>query len=295
MFRDPERVFQKDKRGKERIIMKRIGAIICLSMIMILATASVAFGVDSALEVEDTYPQDGATGAAVDNMGVKITFNKDVYSDKNEDANRELCHLIDKHGNEMPTKVVFSKKDRKVVLVLADSQRRTRAKGNTQYAVTIDKGFKAADGSSLGEKCEVKFTTLNPKNSLKVSLGMMAVMGGATIFLAMRETKKAKDPKARKEAEKKAKEKERSKENNPYKVAKKKGKSVEEVVAAREKKKEKQRIADEKRQERIEARADKREEKRKIKNRKYNLKVERPRSISEAGSTYKDKSTFKEE
>jgi hypothetical protein len=275
--------------------MKRIGAIICLSMIMVLAMASVAFGAEDALKVKDTYPKDGAKGAAVDNMGVKITFNKEVYDKKNEEKNKELCRLVDNHGNQMPTKVVFSKKDKNVVLVLADSQRRTRAKGNTQYSVTVDKGFKAADGTTLKDNCEVKFTTLNPKDSLKISIGLMIVMGGATVFLAMRETKKAKDPKAQKEAERKARDKAKAKEKDPYKEAKKKGKSVEEVVAAREKKKEKQRVADEKRQERIEARADKREEKQRQKNRKYNLKVERPRSISEAGSTYKDKMTLKDE
>jgi hypothetical protein len=113
-----------------------------------------------------------------------------------------------------------------------------------------------------------------------VSMGMMVAMIGGMLFFGMRDTKK------KAEEEKNGKKKASYESVNPYKEAKRTGKSVEEIVAEDQKKKEKFE-AKEAKEEAKEAAKRARHEKEEDEGANSNLRVPRPRPISEAGSTYK--------
>jgi len=257
--------------------MKRIGTIICLSIMMIMVTASVlpltgVANAQSKLSVKEIAPKDKETGMALENLGFKVYFNRDVEKKENRKANERLCKITDEKGKEVPSVVIFDPKHKNVMMVLADTQnKKTKIKGETEYTLTIEEGFKGNDGSTMG-KYTSSFKTLNPGTSMKISMGMMALMFGGMIFFAAREKKK--------EQEKDSPKKNTQKKVNPYKVAKETGKSVEEIVAKDEKRKSKEREKAAKERRNYE------KEKEEIPN--GNMRVSKPRPISTVGLKYKE-------
>ena len=256
---------------------KRIGAILALAMILVFAMTITAFGAKSTLEIVNTTPKDGDKGMAIDNMGVKVFFSEEVYDKDNAPGNIGKCHLTDEEGNKVPMQVVFSEEDPTVMLVLADpNNSKTNIKGNTEYTLTIDEGFTAASGNELAKSFDLTFSTLNPRNSMFISMGMMVAMIGGMIFFSMRDAKKKKE-------DDKTKKKTGYEAVNPYKESKRTGKSVDEIVAEEKKKKEKFEAKEAKEA----AKKARHEEENKNEIADGNLRVARPRPISEAGSTYR--------
>ena len=246
---------------------KRIAAILALAMALVFAMAVTAFGTDTALTIDSTTPKDGDTGMAIENMGVKVFFSEPVFDKDNAPGNIGKCSMKDENGEKVPTQVIFSEKEPNVMLVLADPNNvNTKIEGKTEYTLTIEEGFTAASGNVLAKTETVSFTTLNPRNSM---------MGGM-IFFGMRDSKK-------KAEEAKGAKKKTYEPVNPYKEAKRTGKSVDEIVAEEKKKKEKFE-AKEAKEAAKKARHEK-EDKNEIAD--GNLRVSRPRPISEAGSKYK--------
>jgi len=269
--------------------MKRIGVLVC--MILMAAAffipASFAEGNDQAannkndLEVVQTSPEDGAEGVAVDNFSVKIYFNKDVKpkSDKAKKANAKQFVLKSEEGTRIPVKVYYNDEEEGLILVAADvvsADRDHQIKGGDKYILTIKRDFTAADGSKMYQKKDLAFTTLNQQKSMVVYMLLMVLMMGGMVFFTVRSTKRA--------AEKEKEEKKKQAAVNPYKEAKKTGKSVEEIVAKDSKKKRKREEA-EQRQREAEA-AIEAEIIEKIR-RESNKRVSGPRPISAAGSSYK--------
>ena len=127
---------------------------------------------------------------ALENLGFKVYFNRDVEKKENRKANERLCKITDEKGKEVPSVVIFDPKHKNVMMVLADTQnKKTKIKGETEYTLTIEEGFKGNDGSTMG-KYTSSFKTLNPGTSMKISMGMMALMFGGMIFFATKEKKK---------------------------------------------------------------------------------------------------------
>ncbi len=260
--------------------MKKIGIWLSLSLLMVLATAVVSYGAD--FGIEKTTPKDGSSGMAVDNMGVKVFFNQDVYNEKNTKANEEKCKLTDAKGKEIPSKIVFSKKDKHVMLVLADTGDKG-VKGKTEYTLTIEKGFLSSDGEALQKKEEVTFKTLDPKATMTVSMVMMGLMVVGMVFFTSREAKKKAEEGVKKKEEK----------VNPYKVAKETGKSVESVVEKDQKRKAKQKTNQDKvRTNREKQKRHKRENKKEIAPDAF--KVKAPKSIASVGVSYQHKKKVSE-
>ncbi len=256
--------------------MKRASAWIVLSLIvmMILATPVMAA---QTLKVTETSPKDKATGQSVDNMGVKVYFNKNVYGStksKLRAANTKKCQLLDEKGKEIPTKVAFSSDEKNVMLVVANTTGKHKARINsqTEYTLQIDKGFKAADGSRM-DAYKMSFTTLNQRTSMYVSFGMMGVMVVGMVFFTRREAKRQ-ERESRRDVYVPI---------NPYKEAKRTGKSVEEVVEQEKQRKAKIDAHNAKQAAKQKALEEDEEEKKES----GNMRVSRPRPISEAGSTYK--------
>ena len=247
--------------------MKKIGALISLVLLLVILSTGFAFA--APFSVDATSPKDGETGMAVDNMGVKVEFTQNVYSEKYEADNIKQFKLVDAKGKEVPVRVVFNPKDTHIVLVLADTANGAVIKGSTKYTLTIGAELSAADGTLLGKEEKITFETLNPSTSMTSSMVMMGVMVVGMVYFSSRTAKK--------EAEKAKVKKDEA--VNPYKVAKETGKSVEEIVALEQKKKEKQSHKEAKKQRHV--------AENKVEIVSNNMRVSKARPISAVGGKYK--------
>lgn len=273
--------------------MKRIGALVCLMIMVVsvLAPASFAANDDNSQKtgfaIEDSIPHNKDTGVSVENLSVKIYFNQDVMpaNDKIKKSNAKQFKLTDENGKKIPIKVYYSDKETGLLMVVSDVRNRearsnnTGIDGNMNYTLTIDKNLQAADGSKLGTVETIKFKTLDQQKSTRVYMILMAVMMVGMIVFTTRAAKKAN--------EKEDQDAGKTKTVNPYKEAKRTGKSVEEIVA-----KDKQRKAKEaeayakKKAKEAEIMAALEEEAEEISS---NKRVSAPKPISATGSDYKVK------
>ena len=270
--------------------MKRAGALICVILMAVAMMAPAAFAEDNDssaaaaktdLEMVSSSPEDGATGVAVDNLSVKMRFNKNVLPSSNDirKANAKQFKLVDSEGKKIPIKVYYSEDEEGLILVAADvysGKTKNTIKGDETYTLTVGRSFQATDGSTIGQQIKIGMTTLNQGRSTFIYMILMVLMMVGMVFFTLRSTKNA---------EKKKKEEREFKEGvNPYKEAKKSGKSVEEVVAKTNKKKAKKAEAI-RRQKEAEA-AIEAEIIEKIRK-DSNKRVSTPRAISAAGSDLK--------
>lgn len=222
---------------------KRIGAILCALMIAFtVATPSALAAKEDnaagdALKIVKTSPNDGEKNVPLENMGVKVQFNKEVYNTDNEKTNVAACKLVDSKGKEVESMVLFNPKDKTELLVLADTVGEdgstVTVEAKTEYKLVIDESFVGADGESLGSTQEITFTTLDPSSSMKISMIMMLVMVVAMVFASSRAVKKQKE----KEEPYRPKKEEKF---NPYKIAKETGRPVEEIIAEENRRREKE-------------------------------------------------------
>ena len=149
-------------------------------------------------------------------------MSKDILGKTNDNC----FQLTDADGNVLPILVLYSPKETGVVMVLFDSNKENLdsngkqivIKGNTEYTLKIDGSLKDDLGNTLGANKTIKFTTINQSRNSMISMGLMLVLYAGIIGFSLRNAKKG--------AEKQAKEA----KVNPYKEAKKTGKSVEEIV-----------------------------------------------------------------
>lgn len=258
--------------------MKRTGVLLCLLLMMMLMSASVCFAEEGGLKIEAQYPENGATGTAVENASLKIWFNQDVrpQSEQVRQANEKAIKLVDEKGKNIPIYVAYSPDEEGLMMVLSDNS--AQIQGDTEYTLTIDPSFQAASGDTLAEGDKVSFTTLNQSQATTVNMIMMGVMMVGMIFFTSRSIKK------QQEKEKAAKGK--TETVNPYKEAKRTGKSVEEIVEKDKKNKEKQAAAAAKRASKNQ-RAKAAKEKADKNTSSDKKRVAGPRPISAAGGQYK--------
>ena len=275
--------------------MKRIGALVCLMIMMVSVLAPAAFATEDVnaqkdgLAIVESIPHNKDEGVSVENLSVKIKFNKDVMpaNDKIEQKNAKQFKLADKNGKEVPIKVYYSDKEEGLLMVASNIRSKEARKANSiiqgdmKYTLTIGEKFQAADGSKLGAVETISFKTLDQAKSTKVYMILMAVMMVGMIVFTTKSAKK--------EAEKQTKESGKSQTVNPYKEAKRTGKSVEEIVAkdAQRKAKEaealaKRKAADAELMAELEAEAAEEAS-------SSNKRVSGPRPISATGSEYKVK------
>jgi len=115
------------------------------------------------------------------------------------------------------------------VLAVADiNDEDFTVKNNADYKLVISADFVDNDGNTLGEETTITFKTYNQKVNNIVNMLMMVVMFGGIMVISMRQNLK-------KEEEEPKKDEPKEVAFNPYKEAKRTGKSVEEVVAEHEK------------------------------------------------------------
>lgn len=275
--------------------MKRIGALVCLMIMMVSVLAPAAFATEDAnaqktgFSIEQSIPHDKDEGVSVENLSVKIYFNKDVMpaNDKIEQKNAKQFKLTDKNGKNVPIKVYYSDKEEGLLMVVSNVHSKEARKANSviqgdmKYTLTISEGLQAADGSKLGTVEKITFKTLDQAKSTKVYMILMAIMMVGMIVFTTKSAKK--------EAEKQTKESGKSQTVNPYKEAKRTGKSVEEIVAkdAQRKAKEAEALAKKKAADaELMAELEKEAAEEAASS---NKRVSGPRPISATGSEYKVK------
>lgn len=214
--------------------MKKIGKILSLVTIFVMLTATCCFAAPAdgngteadgvgKLVLKETYPKDGATGTAIENVGVKLYFDSEFTADKLKSSNDNAVSLCDEEGNVLPTRVLYSPQESGVVLVLFDETKKTddmAIQQNATYTMKISADFCDDAGNTLGKEQFISFKTLNQSASMMVNTLMMFAMFGGIMFFSAKSAKK--------QAEQQKKE--REEKVNPYKEAKKTGKSVEEIV-----------------------------------------------------------------
>ena len=211
--------------------MKRASLIAVLASIMIM-TASIFCFAEGNLTLLSSYPKDGQTNTSMENLGVKLTFSNPISSDDAKAADADKFTIVDEDGEEVPLQVLFSDKNDGVVLVLADVNEGFTAKNNSEYRLVIDAGLVDNDGNTLGTEQTVTFRTYNQRVNNMVNMGMMFIMFGGIMVLSVRQNNNKKEEEEPKDAPKEA-------AFNPYREAKKTGKSIDEVKAEQAKKEEK--------------------------------------------------------
>lgn len=256
--------------------MKRLGTILCLAALIVTMTASVCFGAQP-LKIVECYPEDGQNNTSIENMGVKLTFNNDLGNKASKKANKNSFSITDDKGHKIPIRVFYDPDDSKKVMVLADSveiaeNKDLRIKDNTEYTLTIAGSLRDNEGNTLGEDETITFKTLNQSRNNSIYMIMMVIMFGGMFFFSSRQAKK--------HMEKENSGKEKDEPFNPYKEAKRTGKSVQEVIAAHEKEMAKKAAKDAKKHRHDEIE----EEYEEVESGNY--KVKRAHRISEGGSAY---------
>lgn len=254
--------------------MRKLGRILCLAALIVTLTASICFGAES-LQIVEAYPEDGQKNTTIENMCVKLWFNHEMGDKESVKANADCFKLTDDEGKEVPIKVFYHPDDTKQVLVLADTTQKLDIKDNTEYTMTVSADLIDNEGHKLGQDAKYTFTTLNQGANTAIYMVMMVAMFGGMFFFASRQMKK--------QQQEQNKEKQVKEEAfNPYKEAKKTGKSVQEVIAAHEKEQAKKAAKAAKKAAKHGADEDDDEE---IED-NGNHRVKGPRPISAAGSTF---------
>lgn len=247
--------------------MKKIRAIFTLTVLILTVAAVSATGALAAegkLTLNDSYPEDGSTGASIENLGVKLYFDGDMSEEKAGKANgADIFQLYDSEGKALPTRVLYNSNEQGVVLVLLDTNAEDTptVASNSEYTLKISGELVDDNGNQLGQDQEITFRTLNQTTNTIISVVMMVGMFAIMMIATSRAAKK------RVEEEKK------QDKVNPYKEAKKTGKSVEEIVEKDQKKKARE-------AEKAARKAAEEEED------SENFRVKRRHSASEAGSKY---------
>lgn len=261
--------------------MKRFGAIVSLVLIIVMMVSGLSFAAGQQFSVESTYPADGSTGKSIDNFGIKIYFNEEIGAAATLANNKDCVIVKDDEGEKVPISLYYSTKGDNLMMALVEPENKGLIKQNTEYTVTVTSDFQNSKGEALGKDYSISFKTLNQTRSTTVNMLMMAVMfGGIMLFSA----------KAMKGETEQAEEKKPGNDKvNPYKEAKKTGKSVEEVVAKDQKAKAKKAASEARRIAKDKALRDKIEKEtaeEEVKQDSGVKHVKGPRPISAGGSTY---------
>lgn len=223
--------------------MKRLGAIISLSLLIVLLASSLSFA--SSLELVSTNPEEGDNGLQAANVAVKLMFNENMTGEQAEVANQNKFQLTDEDGNNIEYTTLYNAKKYPNEIWLQVSE---TLKDNTKYTLEISDGLQSTAGNKLGEKVTLHFATRDTAADSKGYMFLMALMVVGMIGFTVWET-------GRQIKKQQAGEKSEDQKVNPYKESKRTGKAVEDIVAKTEKEKEAAKKRSEK-EERKQAKAD---------------------------------------
>ena len=211
--------------------MKKISLIAILTSIMIMAASVFCFA-EGGFDLVSSYPEDGQTNTSMENLGVKLEFSSAMNSAEATAANTDKFTIYDEDGKTVPIRVLFSGTDKGLVLVLADTDEGFVAKNNSEYRLVISGDLVDNEGNTLGADRTVSFRTYNQRINNMVNMAMMFVMFGGIMVLSLRQNNEKEEEAPKDEPKEQA--------FNPYREAKRTGKSIEEVKAEQAKKEAKE-------------------------------------------------------
>ena len=232
MFGQSEGLLQKKTLITEDQLMKKISLIAILTSVMIMAASVFCFA-DGGFDLVSSYPENGQSNTSMENLGVKLKFSAAMDSEEATAANADKFVIYDEDGKAIPIIVLFSEKEKGLVLVLADTDKGFVAKNNSEYRLVVSGELVDNDGNTLGADKTVSFKTYNQRVNNMVNMAMMFVMFGGIMVLSLRQNNEKEDEEPKKEETK-------EQAFNPYREAKRTGKSVEEVKAEQAKKEAKE-------------------------------------------------------
>ena len=232
MLGHSEGLLQKKTLITEDQLMKKISLIAILTSVMIMAASVFCFA-DGGFDLVSSYPENGQSNTAMENLGVKLKFSAAMDSEEATAANADKFVIYDEDGKAIPIIVLFSEKEKGLVLVLADTDKGFVAKNNSEYRLVVSGELVDNDGNTLGADKTVSFKTYNQRVNNMVNMAMMFVMFGGIMVLSLRQNNEKEDEEPKKEETK-------EQAFNPYREAKRTGKSVEEVKAEQAKKEAKE-------------------------------------------------------
>lgn len=232
MLGHSEGLLQKKTLITEDQLMKKISLIAILTSVMIMAASVFCFA-DGGFDLVSSYPENGQSNTSMENLGVKLMFSAAMDSDEATAANADKFVIYDEDGKAIPIIVLFSEKEKGLVLVLADTDKGFVAKNNSEYRLVVSGELVDNDGNTLGADKTVSFKTYNQRVNNMVNMAMMFVMFGGIMVLSLRQNNEKEDEEPKKEEAK-------EQAFNPYREAKRTGKSVEEVKAEQAKKEAKE-------------------------------------------------------
>ncbi len=208
--------------------MKRKSLIAVLAMMAVMLSATFTYAA-SGFSLLSSYPENGQKNTSMENLGVKLKFSKTVNSKEAKKANEKMIQLKDSEDKSVPIKVLYSDSEEGLVLAIADTDGTDFvAKNNEDYRLIIKSGFTDNEGETLGKDTTITFKTYNQRVNNIVNMVMMVVMFGGIMVISVRQNKKKEDESEVVEPKEAA--------FNPYKEARRTGRSVEEVRAEQEKK-----------------------------------------------------------
>lgn len=211
--------------------MKKVSLIAILMSIMIMAASAFCFA-DSGFDLVSSYPEDGQTNTSMENLGVKLKFSSAMDSKEATASNANKFAIYDEDGKTIPVQVLFSDKEKGLVLVLADTDKGFIAKNNSEYRLVVSGDLIDNEGNTLGADKTVSFKTYNQRVNNMVNMAMMFVMFGGIMVLSLRQNNDKEEDEPKDEPKEPA--------FNPYREAKRTGKSIEEVKAEQAKKEAKE-------------------------------------------------------
>lgn len=205
--------------------MKRIGRILSLIAIVVVLSASASFA--AGLTLEDSFPQEGNSNLNPQNVAVKLIFSEKITSLSTIDKNKHNFAIVDEEGNAMDFTPMYNEEKYPNEVWL---QINSILEQNTKYKVTIYEGMVSDNGNTTDENIELTFATRDTEKDSKGYMMLMFVMiGGMMVFTVIETRRKDKKESTQKKPDEKV---------NPYKEARRTGKSVEDIVAKTEKQKQ---------------------------------------------------------
>ncbi|NLY71372.1 MAG: Ig-like domain-containing protein [Clostridiales bacterium] len=238
--------------------MKRVGTILSLLIIIVLLGTTFSFASDFTLV--STFPEEGSNKVHPTNVVIKLVFSENITSEEAQEANKDCFLITDSDRNVIDHTPLYNpeKYPNEVWLRINDT-----LVPDMEYKLVISETVRSSEGNTLDESIVLNFSTRDTSSYNSGYMILMILMVVGMIAFSVWEARK-----------KEKKEDITEKKINPYKEAKRTGKSVEEIVEKIEKEK---------------AKAEKRREKEMVREEKteperegvYRVKVRRP--IADAG------------
>lgn len=204
--------------------MKKLGSMLCLAFLTMLISANVAFG--AGLEFERSFPEEGMNNLNPQNVAIKLVFSEKISDPVSIAANAGKFSIVDAEGKAVKFEPLYNESKYANEVWLQISETLTQ---NTGYKVIVFEGVQSSSGNTLDRQIEVNFATRNTEADSKGYMVLMVIMVvGMMVFTVFDTKRKLKKESGAKQEDQKV---------NPYKEAKRTGKTVEQVVAKTEKEK----------------------------------------------------------